>query len=120
MACQLPVQGDQVEKSPKNEPLPSDRDSGAYKGAATVSHLDLQPPQQLWRFALPGCADAQAVVAAAEADPEALSRALDASQGLLFLPGLHDISNDPELLVRLSRLFGMRLRTIIKLSHPPA
>jgi taurine dioxygenase len=54
----------------------------------------------------PSCADARAVVAAAEAVPEALPRALDASDGLLFLPGLHGISDDPELLVRLSRLFG--------------
>lgn len=51
-------------------------------------------------------ADAQAAVAALEAEPEALPRALYASQGLLLLPGLLEISDDPELLLRLSRLFG--------------
>lgn len=74
-----------------------------------MSHLDLQPlPDStfggLVRF--PGSPDARAVVDAAEAEPDALPRALDASQGLLFLPGLNPISDAPELLVRLSRLFG--------------
>jgi taurine dioxygenase len=53
-----------------------------------------------------GASDARAVVAAAEAHPEALPNALDESQGLLLLPGLLEIRDEPELLVRLSRLFG--------------
>ncbi len=74
-----------------------------------MSDLDLQPlPHStfggLVRFS--DCPDARAVVAAAEADPEALPRALDASDGLLLLPGLSAINDEPELLVRLSRLFG--------------
>lgn len=51
-------------------------------------------------------ADAEAFVAAAEADPEALPRALYAADGLLLLPGLQGIADDPTLLLRLSRLFG--------------
>ncbi len=53
-----------------------------------------------------GAADAQAFVAAAEADPEALPRALYAGDGLLLLPGLQNIAGDAGLLLRLSRLFG--------------
>ena len=53
-----------------------------------------------------GAGDARAAVAAAEADPHALARALDASAGLLLVPGMQAISEAPELLVRLSRLFG--------------
>ena len=48
----------------------------------------------------------RAAVAAAEADPKALARALYAFKGLLLLPGMEEISEEPELLVRLSRLFG--------------
>lgn len=51
-------------------------------------------------------ADLQAFVAALEAEPEALPQALNESQGLLLLKGLNQISSEPELLVRLSRLFG--------------
>lgn len=50
--------------------------------------------------------DACEAVAAAEAAPEALPAALYACHGLLVWPGLEDIAAAPELLVRLSRLFG--------------
>lgn len=50
--------------------------------------------------------DAARVVKAAEAEPAALPQALAASGGVLLLKGLHDIAQDPALLVRLSRLFG--------------
>ncbi len=53
-----------------------------------------------------GAPDAHAVVVAAEAEPEALPRALYASHGLLLLPGMRAITEQPALLVRLSRLFG--------------
>ncbi len=49
---------------------------------------------------------ARAAVAALEAQPDALLQALYESQGLLLLPGLLEIAEDPELLVRLSRLCG--------------
>ncbi len=49
---------------------------------------------------------ARAVAAAVEADPEALPRALQEWKGLLLLPGMNEISEDPALLVRLSRPFG--------------
>ncbi len=55
---------------------------------------------------LGGASGARAVVAAAEADARALPDAMYASRGLLLLPGMGEISEDPGLLVRLSRLFG--------------
>ena len=51
-------------------------------------------------------AGANCLVATAEENPSALTDILYARGGLLLLPGMHDISADPELLVRLSRLFG--------------
>ena len=50
--------------------------------------------------------DPGAAVAALEADPEALLRAYYDSDGLFLLPELGRITEEPELLVRLSRLFG--------------
>lgn len=49
---------------------------------------------------------AGAAVAALEAQPDALLQALYTSQGLLLIPGLLDIAEEPELLLRLSRLCG--------------
>jgi taurine dioxygenase len=49
---------------------------------------------------------AGAVAAALEADPEALPNALQEWKGLLLLPGMGEINDDPALLVRLSRPFG--------------
>ena len=45
-------------------------------------------------------------VAEGEANPDALPKALADAGGLLLLPGLGEIAAQPELLVRLSRLFG--------------
>lgn len=53
-----------------------------------------------------GIADARAAIAAAEAEPDTLPEALNEARGLLLLRGMQAISEDPELLVRLSRLFG--------------
>ncbi len=50
--------------------------------------------------------DVHALVAAAEADPNALTRALAQSSGLLLLEGVQAMADAPELLVRLSRVFG--------------
>lgn len=54
----------------------------------------------------PQARDCEQIVCALEANPKALEDALSDSQGLLLLPGLNGISDDPELLVRLSRLCG--------------
>jgi len=53
-----------------------------------------------------GKTGARHIVAAAEAEPETLRRALAESGGLLLLEGLDDMAGEPELLVRLSRIFG--------------
>ena len=50
--------------------------------------------------------DVHALVAAAEADPNALTHALAQSSGLLLLQGVQAMADAPELLVRLSRVFG--------------
>lgn len=55
---------------------------------------------------LPRDMDARSAVAGFEAEPGLLPEALNRSRGLLFFPGLHAIAEEPELLVRLSRLFG--------------
>jgi taurine dioxygenase len=53
-----------------------------------------------------GGGGAKALVEAAEASPDALPRALAQSSGLLLLPGMEAMADEPELLLRLSRLFG--------------
>lgn len=57
-------------------------------------------------FRFPVDMDTRSAVAALEAEPAILSDTLNRSGGLLLFPGLHAISREPELLVRLSRLFG--------------
>ena len=67
--------------------------------------------------------DARAVIAAAEAEPEALSGALADCGGLLLLKGADAIAEEPALLVRLSRCFGpevedyRRLLTRVNMAH---
>ncbi len=58
------------------------------------------------RVRLLGEGGARKLVEAAEAAPDALPRALAESSGLLLLRGLDEIANEPELLVRLSHVFG--------------
>jgi taurine dioxygenase len=58
------------------------------------------------RVELPGGNTAQRLVEAAERDPETLPDALAASQGLLLLPSMDAMAEDPEMLVRISRIFG--------------
>jgi taurine dioxygenase len=53
-----------------------------------------------------GTANARRVVEAAEAEPDTLPLALAESAGLLLLQGLEGMAEEPELLVRLSRIFG--------------
>ena len=57
-------------------------------------------------FRFPVEMDTRSAVAALEAEPAILSDTLIRSGGLLLFPGLHAIAREPELLVRLSRLFG--------------
>jgi taurine dioxygenase len=49
---------------------------------------------------------ARALIEAAGAEPAALSQALADSGGLLLLQGMQAMADEPELLVRLSRVFG--------------
>ena len=49
---------------------------------------------------------ARALISAAEQDRDALPRALADSSGLLLLQGMDAMADEPELLVRLSHLFG--------------
>ena len=50
--------------------------------------------------------DAARIVAAAEADPGMLPAALADAKGLLLIQGMNGIADDPNLLIRLSRVFG--------------
>lgn len=67
---------------------------------------------------------AEAIVAAAEADRAALPRVLADSDGLLLLKGMGAIAATPDLLLRLSRLFGMEIEdyrnnlTPLHMVHP--
>src|SRR5438105_2495152 len=76
----------------------------------TVDTLELATPLLGARFGgrvrSTGAAGAPALVAAAERDPAALPQMLAASGGLLLLTGMDAMVAAPELLVRLSRIFG--------------
>ena len=53
-----------------------------------------------------GAMDANATVAAAEAEPHVLPEALYAANGFLLMKGMKGITEEPALLMRLSQLFG--------------
>ena len=55
---------------------------------------------------LAGQPGAEALVLASEADPHALPDALGRCHGLLCLPGMDAMADDPGLLLRLSHIFG--------------
>jgi taurine dioxygenase len=55
---------------------------------------------------LVGDGGAHALVEAAEAEPQTLPNALAEAQGLVLLQGMAAMAEEPELLLRLSRLFG--------------
>lgn len=55
---------------------------------------------------LAGQVGAEALLVAAEASPGALTAALARCHGLLCLPGMGAMADDPGLLLRLSRIFG--------------
>jgi taurine dioxygenase len=54
----------------------------------------------------PDDADTHAAIAAVESEPRAFLDAFYAAHGFLLLKGMHAITEDPNLLVRLSTLFG--------------
>ena len=63
--------------------------------------------------------DLPGLVTALERQPAPFTSALDTSQGLLVLPGMNQISQQPELLVRLSRLFGSEVENYRRTVTPP-
>ncbi|MGI9334806.1 MAG: TauD/TfdA dioxygenase family protein, partial [Gammaproteobacteria bacterium] len=62
--------------------------------------------------------DARAAIAMAESEPHALPRALYEAGGLLVVPGLEGIAEEPALLVRLSRLFGAEVENYLETLTP--
>ena len=70
------------------------------------------------RVALPG-ASAAGFVEAAERAPEALPAMLASSGGLLLLTGQDGMAAEPELLVRLSRVFGSEVENYRHTLTPP-
>ncbi len=71
-----------------------------------VHGCDIQPLPGARFGGVVDVSDGVAFVAAVEADPGQLSQALYDADGFLLLKGLSAISDDPELLIRLSRPFG--------------
>jgi taurine dioxygenase len=61
--------------------------------------------------------DGAAFVGAVEAAPDELPGALDDADGLLLLKGMGAISDDPELLIRLSRPFGAEVEDYAQTSN---
>lgn len=76
------------------------------KGDSTFETCPLPDATFGARVRLGEGADVLDTVAAAEAAPDRLPRLLYAADGLLLMPGLERIADDPSLLVRLSALFG--------------
>jgi len=58
------------------------------------------------RIHIEGASGALAVAEGAEANPTALTEALASCHGVMVLPGMDAMAENPALLVRLSRLFG--------------
>jgi taurine dioxygenase len=75
-----------------------------------ISHFELLRPLPSATFGgrliPPGAGGALALIEAAERAPEALAQALGDCQGLMLIPQMGAIAEAPELLLRLSRLFG--------------
>ncbi len=83
-------------------------------------HLDRPLPGARFggRVSLAEGSGAPALITAAEADPTALPRLLAESGGLLLIPGMHAMRTAPELLVRLSRIFGPEVEDYRKTLTP--
>ena len=71
------------------------------------------------RLSLGGDAVALRFIREAERAPETLPRALADSGGLLLLPGMQAMADDPGLLARLSRLFGTEVENYHQTLTPP-
>jgi taurine dioxygenase len=76
------------------------------------------------RLTCPAAPDAAGLVAAAEADPAALPTALAKAGGLLLIPGMGAMAQQPDLMLRLSRVFGPEIEdysnnlTPLNMVHP--
>jgi taurine dioxygenase len=64
-------------------------------------------------------AGAQRLIEAAQREPEALPDALIEARGLLLIAGLEEIAEKPQLLLRLSRLFGPEIENYRENLTPP-
>lgn len=63
--------------------------------------------------------DLVGLVSQLEQQPASLVQALSQSDGLVVIPGMNQISQHPELLVRLSRLFGTEVENYRQTVTPP-
>ena len=61
---------------------------------------------------------ARALVTDVERDPKPVLDAFYGAHGLMVIKAMHDINNDPSLLVRLSRLFGPEVENYHKTLTP--
>ena len=87
----------------------SRRDEGPQEAMTNSKRIQLSPIDGASfgaRASFPGATSARAIVAAAEADRQALLSAYYSAGGLMLLEGMEDINEEPGLLVRISRLFG--------------
>jgi taurine dioxygenase len=71
------------------------------------------------RVRLTGGTGARSFLEAAESEPETLPRALSACEGLLLFQGMEAMDQEPELLVRLSRIFGSEVENYRQTLTPP-
>jgi taurine dioxygenase len=67
----------------------------------------------------PSDVDAQSVTALLETETQALLEAFYTAGGLLLIPGMQAISEEPQLLLRLSRLFGPEVENYRQTLTPP-
>jgi hypothetical protein len=96
-----------VDCQPEDTPpqlLPQMQQEGVFGVSSSMSITAL--PGATFGRLIEAVNDAAAFVAAAEADPDALLAAFYDGHGLVLIRGLQGISGEPELLLRLSRLFG--------------
>ena len=91
----------------------STRDEGVRAASAATGDADCcfelaSLPEASFGAAMrfPSLSSAREAVAALEAAPETLEATICARGGLLLLPDMHEISDEPELLLRLSKLLG--------------
>ena len=97
-------------RCPLAPPMPTVAAAIVSRAGGAMDRFELVRPLPNATFGgtlrLVGSDGAHALIAAAEADPDALPKALADSSGLLVVPGMLAMTEAPDLLVRLSRLFG--------------